>query len=372
MTDKISKPVSDTYISMKGGGYYSQNTQGAKHVIDKAGAHVLEHCAETIVENNRRPFTIVDYGAADGGTSLDLVTKIIAEVRSRSAQREISVMYTDLPRNDFSALFKMLDGQVPELQSYLEKFDDVYVSSTGTSFYSQVLPSESVDLGFSATAMHWLSGVPVNITDHVHSVGASGAEWEAFSQYAQNDWETILVNRAKELVSGGLLVMANFCIDEEGRYLGNTRGRNMFDTFYKLWRELVETGIITEQECMNTTFPQFYKTLEEFQQPFGDPNSTVRRAGLQLETIYTGITDCPYRAEFERSGNSVEFANSYVPTLRSWSEGVFMGGLDASRPLEQRNRIVEEFYENYNSLVRKEPDQHAMDYVHVYMVVRKH
>ena len=41
--------------------------------------------------------------------------------------------------------------------SYLKEFDNVYVSAVGTSFYSQCVPSNSVHLGFSASAFHWLS-----------------------------------------------------------------------------------------------------------------------------------------------------------------------------------------------------------------------
>ncbi len=41
--------------------------------------------------------------------------------------------------------------------SYLNEFDNVYVSAVGMSFYSQCVPSNSVHLGFSAAAFHWLS-----------------------------------------------------------------------------------------------------------------------------------------------------------------------------------------------------------------------
>ncbi len=45
------------------------------------------------------------------------------------------------------------------------------------------------------------------------------------------NWDDLLTARARELRPGGRLVMLNFGIDEEGRYLGNTGGVNMFDTF---------------------------------------------------------------------------------------------------------------------------------------------
>jgi hypothetical protein len=71
--------------------------------------------------------------------------------------------------------------------------------------------------------MHWLSHKPCDITDHVHAVGASGAELAAFAEQGRRDWETILLQRAHELVSGGRLVLANCCQDEAGRGTWATR-----------------------------------------------------------------------------------------------------------------------------------------------------
>ncbi len=356
---------------MKRGGYYSQHTKGALHVINRAGAHVLDRLSQIEIENRGRPFSIVDYGAADGGTSLPLISKIVKEVRDRAENRNITVTYTDLPHNDFSALFRMLHDRSEESESYLVNNKNVYTLSAGTSFYYQVVPDNSVDIAFSATAMHWLSGLPGTISNHVHAVGAQGEEWRTFRNYALRDWESILLHRARELVPGGILVMANFCIDEQGRYLGNTGGRNMFDTFHQLWSELAETGVITEAEYMNTAFPQFYKTIDQFCSPFRDPESAVHRAGLQLTTAYTGVTECPYRSEFNRVGDERAFADAYVPTLRSWSETVFRGGLSPSRSEQQRSEIVDRFYSSYHALVQSQPEEHAMDYVHTYMVIRK-
>ena len=356
---------------MKRGGYYSQHTKGALHVINRAGVQVLDMLEQMKLNQDDKPFSIVDYGAADGGTSMELMSEVVAAVRARKAKKDITVTYTDLPHNDFSALFQLLQDRSYDPNSFLLNYEKVYVMAVGTSFYEQLVPDNSVDIGFSATAMHWLSGVPCQISNHVHAVGAQGEEWRTFRDYALKDWENILLLRARELAPGGILVMANFCIDEQGRYLGNTGGQNMFDMFNQLWMEMKESGIITESESQATNFPQFYKTIEQFCAPFEDPNSAVRKAGLELVSAYTGVTQCPYRSEFDRVGDANSFADSYVPTLRSWSETVFQGGLDRSRSEHERYKIVEQFYRNYHSRVKTEPKRHAMDYVHTYMAIRK-
>ncbi len=54
-------------------------------------------------------------------------------------------------------LYSLSPGLMHGPPSYLKEFDNVYVSAVGTSFYSQCVPSNSVHLGFSASAFHWLS-----------------------------------------------------------------------------------------------------------------------------------------------------------------------------------------------------------------------
>lgn len=52
----------------------------------------------------------------------------------------------------------------------------------------------------------------------------------------------------RELTPGGRLVLVNFGKDEAGRYLGNTGGINMFDTFNTLWQRFAAEGVITGEE----------------------------------------------------------------------------------------------------------------------------
>jgi len=363
--------TSRSTVSMWGGGDYSLNTIGAKHVIDNTGELALAALDAIDVAGQPGSFQIADFGAADGGTSIDLVRRIIGRVRERAPDRPICMTYTDLPRNDYSALFNLVHGGRADVTSYLDEYDNVHVYASGTSFYLPIFPKETLDFGFSATAMHWTSGMPGRISNHVHAVGAKGEELEAFRRFALADWERILVNRALELKSGARLVMSNFCIDEQGRYLGNTGGVNMFDSFAMLWRRLVEDGTITEAEFLNTAFPQFYKTVEEYCAPLTDSSNAVYQSGLRLESAETRVIPCPYAAQFAEDGDLESFAESYVPTLRTWSETVFFNSLDTGRPEQERRQIVDGFYQSYVDLVRKDPTGHAMDYVHIYMVLSK-
>jgi len=122
-------------------------------------------------------------------------------------------------------------------------------------------------------------------------------------------------------------VLVNFGKDEAGRYLGNTGGVNMFDTFNALWRRFATDGVITGEEYVTMTFPQYYKTVEEFTQPLTDTASPVYRAGLRLEQCETRVVPCPFAAEFRQHGDAARFARDYIPTLRSWTESTFLAAL---------------------------------------------
>ena len=366
MTGKISQ-ASD--MAMKGGGYYSLATIGAKDVIDAATRLVLEAIGKMDLAGNAA-FALADMGCADGGTSIDMVRGAIAAVRERMPGKPIAIYYTDQPRNDYNALFEIVNGAAGD-GTPVSELEAVQVFASATSFYRQILPPESLDLGFSATAMHWLSRKPGDISNHVQAVGAEGPELAAFAAQGNKDWETILLHRAAELRPGGRLVFANFCKDEAGRYLGNTGGEHMFDTFNVIWRDFLADGSIDQAEYLAMTLPQYYKSVEEFAAPLADPANPVHRAGLRLEQIETRVTPCPFAAAFKEHGDAAAFAKSYIPTLRSWTESTFFAGLSAERLLDQRQALIDRYYSTYEDRVRSNPNGHGMDYVHAFMTITK-
>lgn len=362
-------------VAMKGAGYYSQSTRGAKDVIDNASSMLVEAVSAIAEPPGNTPLQIADFGAADGGTSKKAIHETVAALRDRFPGRQILVTYTDLPSNDYSNLFKNILGLTDDQENnYFNEFQDVFVHACGIGFHRQLLPDASLDIGFSATAMHYISEKPCEIGNHVHIVGAQVETRTAYAARAATDWENILLGRAGELRAGGRLVFMNFCKDEKGRYLGNTDGIDMFDTFNSLWQDMRDEGRITSTEYIQASFSQYFRTKEEFSAPFNDKNSPVNGAGLRLISIHTGLVKCPYRAAFEDKSNAMsarEFAVSYIPTLRSWSETVFLNALDPERGPDERAGLIDLFYQRYEDLVADNPDGHAMDYVHCYIAIEK-
>ncbi len=358
-------------LSMVGKGYYSERTAGARNVINTALEMVSSALSDVPHTDKLR---IADYGAADGGTSRGMWTNLLTALRDAGDHREVEMVYTDLASNDFSTLFRMMQGfEGDPSEAYQKNLDGVYVHGCGTGFHQQLMASNSLNLGFSATAMHYVSEKPCELTSHVHMVGADAQEQQRFKDQAAEDLNRILLARAAELIPGGRFICFNFGIDDEGRFLGNTGGVHMFNQFDRFWKDLCDQGRITQEEYTRATFTQHYRTMDEFLAPFQDPNSAVSKAGLRLKSSHSILTPCPYRAAYDASNGAMsprDYAQSLIPTMRSWSETVFTTALD-QRPKEDAMAIVDDFYQAYEDDVANNPDGQAMDYVHLVIDVEK-
>lgn len=132
---------------MEGHGAYNSHS-----TVQASGAspalRLLERVAsETALPAGEEAIVIADYGSSEGRNSLAPMATAIRALRARAGlTRAISVVHTDLPGNDFSALFQLL---ATDPASYLRDNPAVFASAVGHSFYEQILPSKSATLGWS-------------------------------------------------------------------------------------------------------------------------------------------------------------------------------------------------------------------------------
>jgi len=366
------EPAAQKNIAMLGDGFYSRVSLGPKAVIDNCRSLVFDALEQIDTNETQRPLTIADFGSADGGTSLDLIGGVVRRARERHGDRSLNVVYTDLPDADFGTLFRHVSNEIDGRPGYLHDLDDVHVFCSGVSFYKQILPTASLDLAFSASAMHYLSRMPAIINDHVHAVGASEYERGEYRAVAIEDWNLMLLQRSRELAPHGRLVMANFCVDEHGHYLGNTGGENMFDNYNAIWLQMRDQSVITDGEYRNTAFQQFYKSIEDTLRPLSDESSEVYRSGLVLDTQETRTVACPFRTSYEQGViGRAEFATQFVNTHRSWTETTFRAGLLESRPANEKQAILDELYRRFEEKVLDKPQGHGKDLLHLYIVAKK-
>ncbi len=222
-----------TSAAMEGQGRYNRNSQVQAAGLSPA-VPMLERAAQAVLlPGEWMPIVIADYGSSQGHNSLAPVSTAIDVLRERAGlERAISVVHVDLPENDFTALFETLRS---DPQTYLKRDAAVFASAVGRSFYEQILPAETVTLGWSSWALQWLSQTPAVIPDQVQVALSSDAEVKnAFHRQAAEDWQQFLVARGQELCEGGRLVVLTRAIDEHGEFGYRALLQAMYASLVKL------------------------------------------------------------------------------------------------------------------------------------------
>ncbi|MCL1127236.1 FAD-dependent oxidoreductase [Shewanella surugensis] len=378
-----------------GSGIYTLATQGCFDVINKAQSVAIEATSNIIqrlksATDNKKTAQLVialcDYGSADSGISLYFWKKIIHIFLNDFVEAEIELTYEDQAYNDWKSVFYYTQGIInPPERFGNEVFLDektkekVFIKASGTSFYCQCLPSNTLHFGFSSTAMHWLSKKPAPLPGHIlhHTqLTTHTSTSDAFANQAAQDWEKILVMRAKELCSGGQLVIANFCISPEGWCLGNTPSvpNKIYDVMSQIWLGMCNEKLISKDELNNMSFMNYFRTPTEMLAPFFNKQSLCYQNELRYISHQIIITKCPYYQAWLESDKThpIAHAKSFIPTLRTWSNSTFESALNETiRSKEERSQIVDVFYSRYEAIVASAPDDHAMDYVHCVLHLEK-
>jgi len=268
-----------------------------------------------------QPIVIADYGAATGHNSLLPIGAAIEILRKRTrSDHSILVVHTDLPDNDFTALFRTL-AEDPD--SYLARDSATFASAVGRSFYEQVLPSGSVHLAWSSYAIQWLSRTPAPIPDHIQvAYSADEAVRTAYKKQAAHDWHEFIAFRGRELRRGGRLVVMTMASDEDGEFGFRPLFACMLDTL----DELRADGLLTEDELHRMSLPVVARREEDFFAPFA-PSGRFEQ--LEIERLEVFNAEDRFWSQYKIDGDAKAFGEAWgafvgaavIPTLATALDG---------------------------------------------------
>jgi hypothetical protein len=275
---------------MEGKGAYNRSSS-VQAVGSLPAVALLERAAHAVpLPTSPELVVIADYGSSEGHNSLAPMAAAICALRERVGQeRPIFVFHTDLPGNDFAALFQTL-GSDPN--SYLRNDPAAFAAAVGRSYFEQILPASSVTLGWSAWAVQWLSRVPCAIPDQVQvAYSHDAAARSAFAKQAVEDWQTFLTMRSRELHPGGRLLVLTMATDDS-RDFGY---RPIRDVIYETLIGMVDRGLIRNEEFRRMVIPTVGRTRVQFMEPFAkggrfadlsiEDFGLFHRGGSHLESI---------------------------------------------------------------------------------------
>ena len=353
--------------AMEGRGAYNRHARLQADGVGMA-LPLLEQAARAVQPPaGEGPLLIADYGSSQGRNSLRPMGAAITVLRERAPERPICVSHTDLPGNDFGALFQTL---LADPDRYLRNQLNVFASAVGRSFFEPLLPPAQVVLGWSSFAAHWLSRSPASIPGHFHELLAADDVREAFKAQAAADWRLFLSLRARELCPTGRLVILLPTVGDDGR-----QGYEpLLDAANDTLAELVEHGELSAAERARMVIPDRIRSRAELLAPFAE---TGTFAGLAVDCCEVARGPDSMWDAFVRDGDARTLAEqrarlfraTFVPTLataldpaRSPADRLaFMDALEARLTRRLENRPFQVLQTLVMMVVTRLPQQAAAD-----------
>ena len=258
------------------------------------------------------------------------------------------VVHTDIPGNDFSALFELIE-HAPA--TYLHG-DEVFALAAGRSFFERLLPDGFLSLGWSSIAVHWLSTMPRAIPDHIYCSFASGAARDALRRRSAQDWQAFLGHRARELAPGGRLVVLGGAARDDGA----SGAEGLMEAADASLRALVAAGALRAPEYARMTIPTWNRTTAEFLAPFATDELegalTVRRHELRW------LPDTYWEA-YAQDGDLDRYVDGVAGFFRAAFEESLWAALDDDRGEADRHAIAAAFDGGLRSRIAADPERAA-------------
>ena len=200
-------------------------------------------------------------------------------LRERAGQeRAISVVHTDLPDNDFAALFRELASGLP------------------------ANPSAGLgDAGWSSWAVQWLSRAPGPIPDQLQvAFSHDPAARSTYAAQAVEDWRSLLAHRAAELMAGGRLVVLTMALDATGDF----GYRPLLAAMYAALGDLVASGEVRGDEAATMAIPTVGRSRADLLAPFD--SGRFRNLRIVVAEVFEGADRI--WADFERDRDAHGYA----------------------------------------------------------------
>lgn len=300
---------------MEGQGFYNEHSQ------QQAGAASFGYSALETAAGEVPLASVVrmaDFGSSQGRNSLEPVRRALAVLRKRRSDQVVEVTHTDLAQNDFNSLIQL----VVSPDGYLAGQTGVYASARGGSFYLQLFPEVTLQLGWSSIATHWLSRAPSGLKVIFSSLAeAPDPLWK---EQARRDWEAWVTHRQVELVPGGQVVMVGSRADDQGL----TGAEGLMEVVQACLAE-----VLPASELDGLCIPTYYRHREEWLAPLGRGMQVREAQELELDDIYW--------REFEQTGDRQRFAEQVVGFWKAAFGPPLLGNLDVKDLYSRvRDRLI--------------------------------
>jgi hypothetical protein len=231
---------------------------------------------------------------------------------------------------------------------------------------SSCLPSGSVHVAVTGTAMHWIAdaaglastgSVFPGYPDHTDE-----AERRAWREAAARQWERLLELRAIELARGGRFIAAlpaspAPCPERSGLYV------ELIGDMNRLLADWRRAGRIGADTVAVVVVPVWMRTLDEIRTPFEAGGGSV--GGLELESAELFRLDNPYWDD-----DPAVFARDYVRSVTAWGEPLLLRAF-AREGEDRAPGLLADFLRELEERVAADPGRYRWDYLEALVICRK-
>ena len=231
---------------------------------------------------------------------------------------------------------------------------------------SPCLPSGTVHVAVTGTAMHWVAdatglastgSVFPGYPDHTDD-----SERRAWSLAAARQWKRLLELRASELAPGGSFVAAVPASAASGPERAGLYVQLIAD-MNSILAEWSRAGRIAAGTVAAIVVPVWMRTLDEIRAPFEESGGSV--AGLELESAELFQLDNPYWQD-----DPAPFARSYVRSASAWGGPIFLRAFEREGE-DRAPGLLDAFLAELEERISDAPDRYRWDYVEALIVCRK-
>jgi SAM-dependent methyltransferase len=353
-TKKIAKMASATM-----GTQYATNSSIQMSALTYSTQYLLpivsKHIQEQLLSTGNTHLHVADIGCATGENSLPLMSQVVDIITSNTStgnKSDITVHFCDLPSNQWSTLFTNISKESKFQQP------NVYSTAVGKSMFHKLFPDNSMDVIFSASAMHWLNTESIDDSSiqklkngkypNIVYYGLSNPnDYESFyKNHVERDWKQIVDLRYSELKPNGLFVCTLFCsplapvtskVYPSWIASPNDPPRSVFfELMNQVALQLVREKIIEQSEYNRFVIPMWPRTPDQHLKELVHSNrfEIVREEVFNFKLPFGGLI----HSDVNR------FATIMSGFLRGFSSQAFKACLNQNRAQQELEYLVNQYY----------------------------
>jgi hypothetical protein len=347
------KPPDAVTEGMKAGGYYDAHSEYQRRVVHSGDAAIRELVGTAELDRVRGAYTIADYGAGTGATSADAVRVALQALRRRDAGIPATAVHNDVITNDFNSVFAAAAAD----DGYLALGGaPVYPMAAAGSFFTQVAPDGSVDLGLCSNASHWFRDQPSAAPPDSMWFSDAPADVRAkLAEQAAGDWSAFLAARTAELAPGGRLLVQGIGRTEVDDGSERVSAARLLQVMWEVASGLADDGKLDRDALERYVFPVYCRSAEEAAAPVSEGGALAGE--LELASATVDEVANPYWEVLERDGDRDAYASAYTAFVRAFSESTLTLNLfgPAARGIEPK-ALCDEYFDRFQAATAADPE----------------